>query len=90
MLHQPVKVYKLNPSAPQKYLLKELSTLYRPLKEFSIANYNDRLVYLTGGLTDKYSSMKDVHVFDLIRLEWATAPCMTKGRSNHSSCALGE
>ena len=90
MLHQPVKVFKLVPTAPRESQLQELSRLNRFLIEFSIANYKNRLIYLTGGMTNKLVRVDAVHVFDVIKFGWVTAPKMTKARWRHSSCSLGE
>ena len=44
----------------------ELPFLKKYLKEFSIANYKDRLIYLTGGFDQKYGLYYNgVHVYDV-------------------------
>ena len=59
------------------------------LKYFSITNFRNRLLYLSGGMNFD-DDRNEVYVYDFQSREWADAPSMNKKRFRHSSCSLGE
>ena len=55
---------------------------------FSLANYRNSHIYITGGWVDKMS--KTVLVFDLANNTIQSAPDMNHTRMNHGCTSLGD
>ena len=53
-----------------------------------MANFNDYLIFITGGSTISYTS-SEVFYYDIKTNRWSCAPKMVKARFDHSSCILG-
>ena len=72
--------------------LEWLSPLDRKLDYFAIANYKNKLIFLSGGFGSEYVPLHhyNVYVYNIACDYWVLAPRMNRGRMSHSSCTLGE
>ena len=68
----------------------KVQTLENPINFFALANYEDSVIFLSGGSAVGLKVHRDVYALDLTTLSWRTMPRMMQGRYNHSSMTLGE
>ena len=57
---------------------------------FSVANYRDKAIYLSGGWDKDWNTSAQVFALDLLKSEWRNEANLQQSRCNHSSCTLGE
>ena len=60
-------------------------------KNFSLVNFYDLLIFLTGGeiIESRDDFTSEVYLYDIKADKWKSGPAMNYKRQNHSSCALG-
>ena len=54
-----------------------------------LANFDDELIFVTGGMRDSRNSESEVFFYDIRSNKWRKAPAMLIARYNHSNTVLG-
>ena len=68
-------------------VVKKLPSLWRKARDFSVANFKNKKIILSGGF-DQAATL--VSIYDLELSTWSKAPPMNYGREDHASCCLGD
>ena len=62
------------------------------MRGFAIANYNNQLVYITGGSLDDHRGIADAvsatAIYSIAANAWKDCKPLNRARYNHGSCAL--
>ena len=72
-------------TATEKELAAPIFTIKR---NFCLANFDNELIFITGGLDDSCNSESDVFFYDIRSDKWGKAPSMNKARFHHSNTVL--
>ena len=67
------------------------TSLKRDLRGFSLACWQERFLYITGGFSKGESESAKVHEYDIFnRIKPHELPAMNEARTSHSSCIEGQ